>query len=221
MNKEIKETMIEGTARHPEKTMRQGMPKPKLAIIESNTLAVMGLKQLLETAMPFADIETFGTFGEFESKKTSLFMHFFVSMQIVLTHRNFFLDHKHKTIVLTPSNDPKSQMNDFHCLCVNVSEHLLIKELMSLQRKGHPHGEHLPSNMEASNKDRLLSDREIEVLSLIAQGKINKEIAEQLCIGLTTVITHRKNIQEKLGLKSVSALTIYAVTHGYVDINHI
>ena len=35
------------------------------------------------------------------------------------------------------------------------------------------------------------------------------------------VITHRKNIQEKLGIKSVSSLTIYAVMHGYVDINRI
>ena len=86
---------------------------------------------------------------------------------------------------------------------------------------GHPHGEHLPTMDATTNKPNALTDRETEVLSLIAQGKINKEIADQLCIGLTTVITHRKNIQEKLGLKSVSALTIYAVTHGYVDINRI
>ena len=68
---------------------------------------------------------------------------------------------------------------------------------------------------------KILSDREIEVLNLIVQGFINKEIAEKLNIGLTTVITHRRNIMDKLGLKSVSALTIYAVTHGYVDINKI
>ena len=53
------------------------------------------------------------------------------------------------------------------------------------------------------------------------QGFINKEVADQLNIGMTTVITHRKNIMEKLGMKSVSALTIYAVMHGYVDINKI
>ena len=70
-------------------------------------------------------------------------------------------------------------------------------------------------------QEKTLTDREIEVLSLVAKGKINKEIADLLCIGLTTVITHRKNIQEKLGIKSVSALTIYAVMHGFVDINHI
>ena len=47
------------------------------------------------------------------------------------------------------------------------------------------------------------------------------KIADRLHIGLSTVITHRKNIMDKLGMKSVSALTIYAVMHGYVDINKI
>ena len=195
---------------------------PELAIVESNTLAVMGLKQLLETAMPFMQVKTFRTFGEFENSLPDHFMHYFVSMQIVVANRNFFLqdNHRHHTIVLTPSCNPNSQLQEFHCLCVDVPEHLLIKELLSLQRKGHPHGEHIPM-MSSQKQEKVLSDREIEVLALVAQGKINKEIADQLCIGLTTVITHRKNIQEKLGLKSVSSLTIYAVMHGYVDINHI
>ena len=70
-------------------------------------------------------------------------------------------------------------------------------------------------------KNKVLTNREIEVLSLVVQGYINKEIAIKLNISLTTVITHRKNIMEKLGMKSVSALTIYAVMHGYVDINKI
>ena len=67
----------------------------------------------------------------------------------------------------------------------------------------------------------LLSDRETEVMALIVRGYINKEIADKLNIGLATVITHRKNIMEKLGIRSVSALTIYAVMNGYVDIDSI
>ena len=74
---------------------------------------------------------------------------------------------------------------------------------------------------EMVDEEARLTDREIEVMALIVQGYINKEIADRLNIGLTTVITHRKNIMEKLGMKSVSALTIYAVMHGYVDINKI
>ena len=69
--------------------------------------------------------------------------------------------------------------------------------------------------------NRQLSTREIDVLRLVASGFINKEIADKLCIGLSTVVTHRKNIMEKLNLKSVSALTIYAVTHGYVSISEV
>ena len=58
-------------------------------------------------------------------------------------------------------------------------------------------------------------------MTLIVQGLINKEIANRLNIALATVITHRRNIMDKLGVKSVSALTVYAVMHGYVDINRI
>ena len=66
-----------------------------------------------------------------------------------------------------------------------------------------------------------LSAREIEVLVLLVRGLINKEIADKLNISLTTVITHRKNITEKLGIKSLSALTIYAVMHGYIEVDEI
>lgn len=198
------------------------MNPPEIAIVDNNTLAMMGLKQLLENVMPIMGIKTFGSFNAFEGANPDHFMHFFVSMTIVLEHRAFFMEgnRQRHTIVLTPSNDPNSQLKGFHCICVNVPESSLTKQILALQHLGHPHGEHYPE-MPMPQKESALSDREIEVLSLVAQGKINKEIADQLCIGLTTVITHRKNIQEKLGLKSVSALTIYAVMHGYVDVNNI
>ena len=48
-----------------------------------------------------------------------------------------------------------------------------------------------------------------------------KEIADKLNISLTTVISHRKNITEKLGIKSVSGLAIYAVMNGYIDADSI
>ena len=89
-----------------------------------------------------------------------------------------------------------------------------------VEQYGHAGGKNLPELPQAL-KNKVLSNREIEVLSLVVQGYINKEIALKLNISLTTVITHRKNIMEKLGMKSVSALTIYAVMHGYVDINKI
>jgi DNA-binding CsgD family transcriptional regulator len=195
------------------------MERPRFAIIEPNTLAAMGLRQILQNVMPGVEIDTFGSFAELEASKDEMYVHYFVSMHLVLENRAFFLDHRRQTIVLTTSTDPNTQLSDFNCICVNVPEKQLVRSLLILEQ--HAHGNNNPMPMMRNAQERVLSDREIEVLSLIAQGFINKEIASQLNIGITTVITHRKNIMEKLRMKSVSALTIYAVMHGYVDINKI
>ncbi|WP_421919433.1 response regulator transcription factor [Marinifilum sp.] len=63
------------------------------------------------------------------------------------------------------------------------------------------------------NESHALSDREIDVLKAVALGFSNKEIADQLYISINTVITHRKNITSKLGIKTISGLTVYALMH--------
>jgi DNA-binding CsgD family transcriptional regulator len=65
--------------------------------------------------------------------------------------------------------------------------------------------------------DNQLSHREIEVLTMVAQGYSNKQIADQLFISIHTVITHRKNITFKLGIKSIPGLTLYAALNNLVD----
>lgn len=194
--------------------------RPRLAIVDPNTLATIGLKQLLQNVMPIMTVDTFGSFAELEANGPDNYYHYFVSMNLVLENRQFFLKRRRKTIVLTASVDPETHLKDFHSLCINVPEAQLVRSLLILEQHAHGAGRNLPS-MPRALQAKVLTDREIEVLSFIVQGYINKEIADQLNIGLTTVITHRKNIMEKLGLKSVSALTIYAVMHGYVDINKI
>ena len=194
--------------------------RPRIAIVDPNTLATIGLKQLLQSVMPIMTVDTFGSFAELMANGPENYFHFFVSMNLVLENRSFFLEHRCKTIVLTMSNDPSTQMKDFHSVCINVPEGELVRSLLRLEQHAHGDGRNLPP-MPRALQSHVLTAREIEVLALIVQGYINKEIADQLSIGLTTVITHRKNIMEKLGLKSVSALTIYAVMHGYVDINKI
>lgn len=67
------------------------------------------------------------------------------------------------------------------------------------------------------NQDNELSSREIDVLKCVALGMSNKEIADRLIISIHTVITHRKNITAKLGIKSTSGLTIYAIMEGYIE----
>ena len=62
-----------------------------------------------------------------------------------------------------------------------------------------------------------LSKREIDVLVAVAKGMMNKEIADQMNISIHTVISHRKNITRKTGIKSVSGLTVYALLNNLID----
>lgn len=62
-----------------------------------------------------------------------------------------------------------------------------------------------------------LSNRETDVLVALVKGMTNKEISDKLFISIHTVITHRKNIIRKTGIKSVSGLTVYALLNNLVD----
>ena len=64
-----------------------------------------------------------------------------------------------------------------------------------------------------------LSAREKEILVSVAKGKLNKEIADEYNISIYTVISHRKNITRKTGIKTVSGLTVYALLNNLIDIN--
>ena len=72
------------------------MNRPKVAIIDANTLAVLGLKQMLQTAMPIMTVDTFGSFAELEANHPEQYFHYFVAMNIVLEHKAFFLDQQRR-----------------------------------------------------------------------------------------------------------------------------
>ncbi len=66
-----------------------------------------------------------------------------------------------------------------------------------------------------------LSEREKTILKYVAKGLTNKEIAEKLYLSAHTVITHRKNITTKLGIKTISGLTVYAILNNLVSLEEI
>ena len=62
-----------------------------------------------------------------------------------------------------------------------------------------------------------LTSREQTILLRVAQGLSNREVAEDLCISVRTVETHRKNIKSKLGISTTAGLTRYALEHGVLQ----
>ena len=203
--------------------MSETIHKPSIAIIDPNTLAVLGLTHLLESVMPKITVDAYGSFAELEANHPERYFHYFADMRIVLAHMAFFQTMRHKTIVLANSAvDDASALGSFHTICTNQPEKQLLRSILMLEQHAHANGRNLPPVAHVHNDNAsLLSSREIEVMSLVVKGYINKEIADLLNLSLPTIVSHRKNLMSKLGLRSVSALTIYAVMHGYVDVNDI
>jgi DNA-binding NarL/FixJ family response regulator len=67
-----------------------------------------------------------------------------------------------------------------------------------------------------SDSCELLTDREREVLQLLAEGRSNKEVASLLDVGLSTVETHRANLMQKLNLHNTAEIVLYAVRKGII-----
>lgn len=191
---------------------------PEIAIIDPNTLTCLGLRSLLQELIPSAVIRTFGSFESFTDDTPDMYVHYFLSAQVYFAHTAFFLERYPKAIVLT-SEERNPRLTGALTLNICQDEKALVRDILRLHRQGHAG---MPVRQPAPTaSEHELTAREIEVLTLLVKGLINKEIADRLHISLTTVISHRKNIVEKLGIRSVSGLTIYAVMRGYVEADSI
>lgn len=188
----------------------------KFAIIDSNVLTCIGLQHLLGRLLPMAEIQVFSSTKELmELGDVSEFLHFFVSSNIYFEQPGFFRPFSKKTIVLVKGD---MQIKDIHTLNVCQGEKELVGDIMALQHMGHDHAINMARQTE--QKD-VLSTREIEVAILLCKGCINKEIAQRLSLATTTVISHRKNIMEKIHARSLADIIIYCVVKGIVNIDEL
>ena len=62
--------------------------RPRIAVVDPNTLAALGLKQLLQTVMPIMTVDTFGSFTELSANQPEKYFHYFVAMNIVLENKS-------------------------------------------------------------------------------------------------------------------------------------
>ena len=104
----------------------------------------------------------------------------------------------------------------------DLSRHILVEDgilVPIVNRRMHTE---LESRFDTpGEKGEELSLREKEILVCVAKGMLNKEIADAENISIHTVITHRKNIARKTGIKTVAGLTVYALLNNLIDINTI
>lgn len=176
--------------------------KPLAVIILPDTLQALGLQQLLRSRL---GVETClaRDVAELPAQVTDTARFFFTNAVTFVRHLQFFLPNKERTLLVTASEAEPSQPNMIQA-CETIEA--LTERLRQLIESSH-----------AAEGNNQLTRREVEVLRLVASGCINKEIAQQLNVSVNTVLTHRKNITAKLGIKSVSGLSVYAVMNGLVS----
>lgn len=122
----------------------------------------------------------------------------------------FFFDLKHQIIYILVADDTKNAPRKSKFDAILDKNHAKEKIISPLE-------ELLTPEQDENNQNfSLLSERETDVLKLVALGYTNQEIADKLFISKHTVISHRKNITSKLGIKTVSGLTVYAVLNNLI-----
>ena len=192
---------------------------PCIAIIDRNTLGATALRNILWNTFSNVEVHLYNSMDSFIRDSNRHFIHFFIESDILFRHIDEFITLRKQTTVLSMGRNRRFAEEGFNILDISMSEAEITDRLLHIQ---------LISRFEDPQEIKrnkaigeALSSREKEVLKLMIKGLINKEIAQQLEISVTTVIFHRNNICEKLQTRSIGKLTIFAVLSGIIDINEI
>ncbi|MDR1357042.1 MAG: LuxR C-terminal-related transcriptional regulator [Tannerellaceae bacterium] len=181
----------------------------QIAIILSDTLQRAGLQSLLTDYFPPVEITAFDSFDDFP-KEGNEFHYYFAKADTFMLNADFFIPRRSRTLIITRDKAPApASASGYNYLSVTLSQETMIEQLQQFFSAG--------ESNDAGERGKELSLREKDVLKLIAQGCANKDIADKLNISLNTVLTHRKNITAKLGIKTISGLTFYAIMNGLVS----
>lgn len=193
--------------------------QPQMVIIMENTLSAMALRTLLMDIANGLEVVVCDSLDSYTPAEGSV-PHFFVSSMTIFRNPDYFRQMMRRTIVVTEGNGSTFAQMGFRTLDATSSEQDIVRAILQMHHMGHPHGHPQPTATNVDDSSEL-SQREREVLKLMIKGRINKEIADELHISLSTVIFHRNNICEKLNTRSIGRLTIYAVLNNIVSIAEI
>lgn len=180
-----------------------------IVIVEPQRLLCSGVAQLIRTHYPALTVEAASTWDYTLVEKGQNVLRMAIVTPILtlhdpkLLHRIRYNNPSVTIVALQSTHIPRETIQQFDdCIDVFMSPEEVLGRLSPYI-----------STWEKTTAQRpQLSVREIEVLRLLVLGKTAKEIGKELYISEHTVTTHRKNIAEKLGIKTIPGMTIYAVS---------
>ncbi len=193
------------------------MSRTKTFIAVKHTLIVRGLMHYLDKVLPEPDIEIVNIMYLMKNKNGEEQLVLIIEPDLLSDPKQVTIDKIYKNysqskLVSLSSNELPISISSYfdENLFFNDSEDTFIEKLRCIF--------HLcDENPVKVTGNSILSKREKEVLKAVALGHSNKEISSELSISTHTVITHRKNITSKLGIKSIAGLTVYAVLNNIIS----
>ncbi len=187
----------------------------RVIICEASEIISIGLAEIIDGLAQFDVVSRLDNPEHLSEKIVATDANLLVIDPVLLGfHNREFLsqlskEHPQLTIIaLTTSCLDRSMLTPYHGVIeISDTRSKIISKM----------NEFAQSEATKNADDVELSKRETDVLVAVAKGMMNKEIAEQMNISIHTVISHRKNITRKTGIKSVSGLTVYALLNNLID----
>jgi len=176
-------------------------------ILAQNELLGLGLKTVLAESFSPDRVEIVDRLDA--RTDDSMIAYFFVTPDQYIANHSRLQSVLQRVVVLSENGSIETTDGNARVLDISQGQSEIVDQLQRIFRQDE-------RNKSVRSQEKL-SSREIEVLKLVAKGLINKHIADQLSISLHTVISHRQNITRKLGIKTVSGLTMYALLNGLIS----
>ncbi|MBO5831406.1 MAG: response regulator transcription factor [Alistipes sp.] len=179
------------------------MKRLKVAIVEPSLIVAEGIESILAQSGEYDVVCNVRSFADYQSSRADVDV-----VMLSLTYAGEDVGSATKIGIQTSLAHADVLRHFSAVVSIYSSRDELLRQLRDVVDA--------PQPMSLSDSHEL-SERERDVLVLVAKGYTNKEIATELFISPHTVISHRKNIVHKTGIRSVAGLTVYAVLNKLID----
>lgn len=189
--------------------------KYKIVLIEPSEIVATGIAAIIDRNPEFAVVKTLSNINYFNATGHDVDI---VIVNPAVIDYNDRLDIRSclsatniAIVALTHSNYEESVLRQYNeCIGIYDNYARIIQKLKNAMEE---------SSQSPKSDLNELSGRERDILAAVAKGLTNKEIADEFNISVYTVISHRRNISQKLGINSIPGLTVYAIMNKLVDMS--
>ena len=188
----------------------------KILLIEPSEIVAAGLSDIISRIPNFSIVQTLNNLGYYNPAASNNIDIIIVDPSVIdynerFDIRSYFNNDSITIIALMLGNHEESVIRQYDgCIGIYDNTQRVAQKLRSAIE-------------EAAQTPRSdineLSSRERDILAAVAKGMTNKEIADEFNISVYTVISHRRNISQKLGINSIPGLTVYAIMNKLVDMS--